>query len=91
MEKTKAVKYGRYHTVTEEVTPSSRFGDLDIRDMAYRQAKALYSRGETPHKLNNHDEEEFESQLTNFGTACRVLPSSVPQCSRFKNHFRNYR
>ena len=75
----------------EEVIPSNRFGDLDIRDRDYRRAKVLYARGEKPHKLNNHDEEEYKSQLANFGTACRVLPSSVPQCLRFKNHFRNYR
>jgi hypothetical protein len=75
----------------EEVTPSNRFGDLDIRDKKYRRAKVLYSRGETPQKLNNHDEEEYKSQLANFGSACRVLPSSVPQCLRFNNHFRNYR
>tara|TARA_Y100000593_G_C4058216_1_gene213107 strand:- start:124 stop:396 length:273 start_codon:yes stop_codon:yes gene_type:complete len=90
MEK-KTVKYGRYHTVTEEVTPSSRFGDLDIRDMAYRQAKTLYAGKETFHKLTNYDEEEVKSQLSNFGSACRVLPSSVPQCLLFNNHFRNYR
>jgi len=34
---------------------------------------------ESPGKLHVTDEEQLESNLAQFGSACNVLPSSVPQ------------